>query len=57
VVVGWVAVLSGRREEGSAVDGVVRLIFEDWVPHDPLFVVVRCLTTGAASDLGVAGCP
>jgi hypothetical protein len=45
-----VAVLSGRREEGSAVDGVVRLIFEGWVPHDPLFVVVRCLTAGAASS-------
>ncbi len=57
--VGWLVapVVSGRREEGSAVGCGVRVICEGWVPHDPLFVVVRCLTAGAAGGRLVVGCP
>src|SRR5215208_2886225 len=32
--------------------GDARLIFEGWVPHDPVFVAVRGLEAGAASGRG-----
>jgi hypothetical protein len=31
--------------------GDARLIFEGWVPHDPVFVAVRCLEAGAAREV------
>jgi len=39
--------LSGRRERAQLFGGVARLIFEGWVPHDPVFVAVRGLDAGA----------
>jgi len=39
----------GRRERAQLFGGVARLIFEGWVPHDPVFVAVRCLGSGAAT--------
>ena len=47
----------GRRERAQLFGGVARLIFEGWVPHDPVFVAVRGLGAGAARDRVVAGCP
>lgn len=55
---GWSPVFPGRRErEAQRVDCGVRLIFEGWVPHDPVFVAVRVLRAGAAGGRVVAGCP
>ncbi len=47
----------GRRERAQLFGGDARLIFEGWVPHDPVFVAVRGLGAGAARDRVVAGCP
>lgn len=48
----------GRRERAQLFGGDARLIFEDWIPHDPVFVAVRCLKAGAATDRWlVGGCP
>ena len=47
----------GRREWAQLIDGAVRLIFEGWLPHDPVFVAVRGLGAGAAIDWVVGGCP
>jgi hypothetical protein len=39
----------GRRETGAQLCGCdSRLIFEGWLPHDPVFVAVRDLGAGAA---------
>jgi hypothetical protein len=40
-------VLGVARAKAQVVDGVVRLIFEGWLPHDPLFVAARNLKAGA----------
>jgi hypothetical protein len=50
-------VFPGRRERAQLIGGVARLIFEGWVPHDPVFVAVRGLGAGAATDRVVGGCP
>ena len=48
---GWRAGVPGAARAGSAsIGGVARLIFEGWVPHDPVFVAVRGLGAGAATD-------
>lgn len=39
----------GRREWAQLFGGDARLIFEGWVPHDPVFVAVRGLGAGAAT--------
>jgi hypothetical protein len=53
----WRAGFPGRRERAQLFGGDARLIFEGWVPHDPVFVAVRGLEAGAASELVRAGCP
>lgn len=45
------------RADSALFGGGARLIFEGWVPHDPVFVAVRGLEAGAATDLVVGGCP
>jgi hypothetical protein len=48
------AVFPGRRERAQLFGGDARLIFEGWVPHDPVFVAVRGLVS---MDAEVAGWP
>ena len=56
--VGWCGPgFPGRRERAQLFGGDARLIFEGWVPHDPVFVAVRGLEAGAASGRSVGGCP
>ena len=43
----------GRCEWAQLCGGDARLIFEGWVPHDPVFVAVRGLVAGAATGLVV----
>src|SRR4051812_15785934 len=57
---GSAGVVRGSRGGASGLSlfgGDARLIFEGWVPHDPVFVAVRCLEAGAASELVVRWLP
>jgi hypothetical protein len=49
---GGSGVPGAARDGGQLIGGVARLIFEGWVPQDPVFVAVRGLEAGAATFPG-----
>lgn len=50
----WGGVPGTARDRAQLCGCDSRLIFEGWLPHDPVFVAVRVLVAGAAANQGVA---